>query len=914
MLSRRFEVAAGLACLLAAWLAAEEPKPVPSAQAAVPETVLKAFAKLPKEAQPVEWRVARNGALYALLPNGCELIVKEKRNAPVVAVQGWVRTGAMHEREFMGSGLSHYCEHLLFKGTVKRPTGQLDQEIRGGGGDNNAYTTSERTVYHVTTETPGWRNGFDCIADMLMNSTFPEAEVKKEHGVVTKEIERAQDNPEDRLWDAFARLVFQTHPYRVPVLGYPDRFAKVTREEVFAYYKRRYAPQMTTFIVVGDVDAAEALPLLARTVAGWPRINVDEVPIPEETEQVAPREVTLRHPLCQVPKCYMGFATVSLRNPDLYALDVLASVLGGGRSSRLYKQVKDKQDLVLQIDAWNWTPQYAGIFGISFNAPAGKIELARKAVATTIEGLIVLPPTDEELARAKRKVQADHVFNQMTAEGVAGALGSDWFVAGDLDFSETYVNGIAKVTSQDVVKVAEKYLRPGRMNVAVLLPGLDADGEKQPAEKPQATSHGDGMLGALKQIKFESGLRVFVREDKSLPVVHVALCLLGGQRWEPASQPGAANMLAEMLDHGTKSRTKLQLAEQIENLGASLSSFGGRNTCGLNLRCLKGDLPAAFELAADCLRNPVFSAEELAKVKAETLAAIEEEDESLFAIGGKLLRPKLFGAHPYGRPILGTKESVSKLESPDLGALHAAWLRPENIAITFVGDIYAVGAFKLVEKHFADLKPAAAFAPPENKLEPVPPEQMAETTKEGIEGAIVMLGFRGADLKHADREALDVIAALLSGLGGRLSVVVREKLGAAYAVGARNDSQLDGGSFVFYVQTDASSVEKLKDVYWAEIKKLRDEPVTEKELASIKSFLSGQEAIDMQDQAGLAQRLALAQLYDEGLEAVFGRRDKIAKVTAEQVQTAAKKYFDNKAWVLTVVKPAAEAPKAEKQQ
>ncbi|MBI3832071.1 MAG: insulinase family protein [Planctomycetes bacterium] len=784
-----------------------------------------------------------------------------------------------------------------------------------------------------------------------MNSTFPPEEVKKEHGVVYKEIELNIDNPDSVLWDVFARLVYQVHPYRVPVLGYPERFKEVTRDDVFAYYKRRYAPQRTTFLVVGDVDATEALNLMAKTVAGWKRTNVDETAVPEEPEQVAPREVTVRHNLCQVPKVMLGFPSVSMRHPDLYALDVLASILGDGRSSRLYRTVKDEKQLALEISAWNYTPQYKGTFAVSITTEEEKIPEARKAALDVLKQIEALPPTKEELDRAKRKVQANHVFSQMTAEGVAEALGSDWFVSGDLDFSQTYVDEIGKVTAEDVIRVAKKYLDLDKLNVAVMLPGKAAEKgpEKAQEKKPAALTADRAWLqspagqsveqadvkefaGALTwEIKLKSGLRVVVREDKSLPAVNVSFSVLGGQRWEPENLPGAANLLSEMLDHGTKSRTKLQIAGEIESLGASLTTFGGRNTYGLSLRCLKDDLPKVFEIGADCLLNSVFPEDELKKVKEEVLAAIAQEDEDLFSINNKVFRPLLFGKHPYGRPVRGTKESVEKITREDLAGLCYSSMLPNYYAIAFVGDISPAEAMKLVDGYASNISPYRfkvltetlvnvlneeikkhPFKPPEHSLEPLPPEQKAEKTKAGIEGAILTLGFRGVNLKNADRETLDLLGAVLSGLGGRLSIVVREHLGAAYSVGAYNDSQLDGGAFVFYVQTDAQHVPKLTEVFWTEIKKLHEETVAEKELASIKSYLSGTEAIALQDQSDLAQRLALCQLYEEGAASVFKRFEKYEKITAAQVQEAAKKYLDPKAWVLTVLKPAEEKKEPEK--
>src|SRR5258708_8080211 len=205
-------------------------------------------------------KLSNGGAVYALLPNGCEIILKEKHSAPVITVQAWMRTGANDEGKWMGAGLSHFCEHLLFKGTTKRPTGVLDQEIRGAGGDDNAYTTSERTVCHITCAADGFETSFNVLADMVMDSTFPPEETVKEHKVVYKEIERFLDNPEGVLYETFERTLYQRHPYRVPVLGYPDLFQRVTRDEVFAYYQERYSPQMCAFVAVGDIDPMVVLP------------------------------------------------------------------------------------------------------------------------------------------------------------------------------------------------------------------------------------------------------------------------------------------------------------------------------------------------------------------------------------------------------------------------------------------------------------------------------------------------------------------------------------------------------------------------------------------------------------------------------------------------------------------------------
>jgi len=910
--------------LLASSALSGEPAAVPALSPPLPPAVQAAAAALPPDARPVELKTARNGALYALLPNGCEIILAEKHNAPVVAVQAWVRTGAIHEGKALGAGLSHFCEHLLFKGTSSRPTGVLDQQIRGAGGDNNAYTDSERTVYHVTSAAEGFNVAFGALADMLMDATFPPDETVKEHAVVTKEIERAHDDPESILWEAFARTIYQEHPYRIPVLGYPDRFARVTRDEVFAYYKERYTPQATTFIAVGDLDAAAVLPAMAKSLSAWKPHGVAPAAVPPEPEQVAPRETLLQHPLCEVPKMLLGFPGVSQRNPDMYALDVLARILGDGRSSRLYQSVKDKQGLALEIGASNDTPEYPGYFVVSATVEDGKVEEARAAIWHCIEEARNKHATSEELARARRKVYAEHVFQQMTADGIAGSLGSGWLLSGDIAFADVYNERIQQVTAEEVQRAARKYLVPEKLNTVIMLPqpkepqaAPAAAQDKQAArraalqselEKLQAEPGVANAKALAGQAVFEfalqpSGVRVVVCEDHSLPVVNMVIAVLGGTRWEPAELAGAGNLLAQMLDRGTAKRSLLKIAEETEGLGASLDSFSGYNAFGVSARCLKEDAARLMDLAADCMLHPSFPDDELEKLKGETLQQIAQEDESLITLNSKILRPLLYGAHPYARQKLGVPDTVTKVAAADLRTLHKAWVRPENLALSFVGDITALEALQLARQQLGELKPGRFQAPAVPPLADMAESKRGEGGKPDIAGAVLSLGFRGTTLKSPDRETLDLMTALLSGSGGRLYVSLREKQPLAYDVGVYNEAQLDGGAMVFYIQTDAQSLQKALDGMWVEVRKLRTEAVPPDELQRARNYLIGQEAIALQDEGDLCERLALAELYRQGPAEVFGRKARLEKITSDDVKAAAAKYLDEKKWAEAVLKP-----------
>lgn len=910
--------------LCAGFLSAAEPAVTP----ALPDNVRKALDELPKEAKPEQIRVSRGGAIYVLLPNGAELIVQEKRSAPVIAVQVYIRTGAIFEEEWLGDGISHFAEHLMFKGSNKHKTLELDQIIRGSGGDDNAWTSNEMTMYHIAAASSGFETTFDALADMVMDSTFPPDEAKKEHGVVTKEIERSIDNPDNALWQTMDRLRYQVHPYRIPVLGYPERFAKVTRDEVWAYYKRRYAPQRATFVAVGDFDAAKALPFMAQIVAKWARTTGADPAIPEEPEQVAPRSVEITHPLCQVPKVALTFPSVSIRSRDLYALDVLSSIAGDGRASRLYKEVKDNQKLALEIGCWDYTPMSPGSFQAFATVAPGNEAATRDAMLAVLYGLRDKPPTAEELERAKKKVYTQRIYGEMTTEGVANSLGNDWTTAGDLDFSRTYVEKIQQVTAEDVVRVAKQYLVPQRLNVVIIRPDpKNAEGKPAPNPGPatpvvpkddpakvvealkanpnveSVTTVQAGTTGTVYEVKLKNGLHAVLKPDYVLPVVQVSLVGLGGQRWEAADKAGSGALFATMLNRGTKALKKTQIAELCEKYGASVEPFGGRNSFGLNMRCLREDVKPVFELATSCLLDADFPEEEVKAAKEETLNEIEAEDEELWTINEKIFNPLIYAGHPYARLTHGTKEGVEATNAEDLRKLHARWVRPDNISVAVAGDIEPVKALELLLARLGALKAPAEALPAAPPLAPLAQAQTGQQAKKEIEGALLNIGVRGVDLKHPDRDALDVIASALSGLGGRLPVIVREHLGAAYSVGASNSTQLDGGVFSLYVQTDPTKLTKLEEVFRESLKKFCDEPMPEDELKNVKNFLDGQDAVAMQDLGDLSQRLALAQLYGTGAKDIYGHSERLAKLTAAQIQEVARKYLSSPNWVKTTVVP-----------
>src|SRR5580700_5675997 len=316
------------------------------------------------------------GVKVTTMENGLTIIVREDHSAPVVSVQAWSMTGSIHEGKWLGAGMSHVLEHMLFKGTTTRGSGRIDQEVQEAGGYMNAYTSFDRTVYYIDVPNTGAKVAIDILCDIMQNATLPADEMAKEKQVILREMDMNQDDPGRRSGRRLFETAYTKSPYRFTIIGYPDIYNELQAEDIVAYYRERYAPNNVFFVVVGDIKSAD---VVAQIRAAYAKAKARAIPpgvLPEEPKQTAPREIIEEAPI-ELGHMYISWHIPELRHPDVPILDVLAVVLGSGRSSRLYQEVREKQGLVNSIDAWTYSPGNPGLMGISILAEAEKFPAAR---------------------------------------------------------------------------------------------------------------------------------------------------------------------------------------------------------------------------------------------------------------------------------------------------------------------------------------------------------------------------------------------------------------------------------------------------------------------------------------------------------------------------------------------------------
>jgi zinc protease len=831
------------------------------------------------------------------LANGLRLVVEEDHSAPVAAVYFFVGTGSSYEERWLGSGLSHLLEHCLDEATTTRTREQVQAARAELGNNSNAWTSKDICSYYIVTSGKQVIPAIDHVADYVFHATFPEEQVKTQQGIIQREMARGEDDPSRTLYDAFWGTAFHEAPDRHPIIGYLEQFSQLTRDDVVAYYQRAYVPENVVASVVGDFSATEVLAHLRELLDKEPARAYRRPALPSEPPQVSPRRTVKDDPRLNRAYLMLGYPSVSLSSPDMYPLDVAAYVLGNGAASRLVARLRDEQGLVDGVSAFSHTPAHdGGIFGVSAVMDPAKLAAAEQAILAELRRLQAEPVTPAELARAKQQKEADLVFGRTTAEGRATSYATDLLIAGDVLFGERYVVGIRTVTAADVQRVARQYFLDHRLNVAVLQPPAKASG--------QAAAATVTAEARIERATLSNGLRLLVQENHSVPVVNVFLTCPGGLRYETEQNVGITSLMAQMLVRGTKTRSRLQIAQALEDVGGSLGPFSGRNSFGLSAQVLRQHLPLALEVVGDVLRNPVFPAAELEQQKHLTLAALAARGDDVDTYAGDLLLRSLFTAYPYRFPAVGTPQSIKALGKPELFAFHKRLCQPNAMVMAVFGDTTLDEARRLAEKRFGDW-PAGAVAPASPPAEP-PLEQMRLVEeKRDQQQAIISYGFPGPKVTDPERYQRDTMNAVFSGLGypgGRLHRALRDAQ-LVYATWAYAIPGPDTGFFVVYAGTAPDKVTAAREQIEAIIRDLQAAPPSADELALAKGIALANQAVELQGSGARAQSAGLDELLGLGAEEMFRYAEGIQQVTAEQVQAQARKWLDLSRCVVVVTTP-----------
>lgn len=858
-----------------------------------------------------------------ILNNGLTVLLQENHSAPVVALNMWVQVGSIYEGN-AEAGISHVYEHMLFKGTMTRGVGEIAQEIEGSGGDINAFTSFDHTVYHITLASRYLDTGLAVMADAIQHSAFDPDELRKEQEVVLEEIKRGEDIPSRKLTEALFATSYQRHPYRRPVIGSEPTVKSFSRDQILSFFNTWYVPNNMTLVVAGDFDSMAVLPRIQAAFQDFQPQTLPALEILQEPAQGELRMVILTDDI-QETLLDIAYHVPGVLHKDSYAIDLLSFILGGGESSRLYQTVKAEQELVHAVYTYPFLPKDPGLLVIGATLQEERWQNALTGILAEVERVQRDVVLTAELDRAKRNLESEFIYQRETVQGQASQLGYFGAILADLAYEARYLKAIARTTPQDIQRVARTYLTPTNLTVGFFVPhadGVHVTRERiaqtvQARTQPSRRRRPSRATAARHTHKFllDNGMTLLVREHPAVPLVAMQAVFLGGLWVEDEAHNGVMNFVAEMVTKGTANRRARALAEEIESMAGDLSGFAGRSSFGVSAEVLRRDLGQGLELLADILCESTFEPDELEKKRADLLAALKHEDDDLFKVAFTLCAQRLFPDHPYGLRILGTPESVTQLTRDDLLLWYRRYAIPNNLVLAIVGDVEADNIYQTVNRLFRSWQPAALDLPPQGRSirSAVDGPVICQRNKEQTH---IIVGMRGSSLHHPDRYALRVLESILASQGGRLFVELREKQSLAYTVTARSLEGLDPFIFFVYLATSPEKTEVALDGIREELLRVREQGATPQEVERAKRYLVGNYEIELQKNSALAAMLAFDERYGLGCHEVESYTQNIAAITPEMVQHVARTYLaiDQSSVVIvgpssaggTVIKPSAE--------
>jgi len=845
------------------------------------------------------------------LANGFRALVLPRKHAPVVLCDLYYPVGSVDEPPGR-TGLAHFVEHMLFKGTERYPKGQIDRLAFVAAGQSNAETGEDFTHYWFAFPSDRWELALAVEADRMRGASFDPREVEAERHVIGEERARDHDSPAMRLDHTHLAVAYLRHPYRNPILGWPEDLARVSMDDLRDFYDLHYRPDGAVLVVVGDVEPGRALDRVESYFGGIaPGDRTRPGPSVVEPRQVGRRDFSMVDSE-SVGRGLLGWHSVARGHADVPALDVLSDLLTCGRRSRLWDALVERGRAATWVDAAQECSRQAGQFLIQAETPEG-VDPARveRLIRENLDALADDGPTPEELRRSRHRLEAAWRWEQEDLAGLAAGLGQvalwqDW-----RDWQAEHRAALS-VEADDVRRVASTYLietgltagwslpRPGR-SIAVLLPSEAEEvaaphvpragappAIDMPASVPLPANLGGTRLTDYRPRRtvLANGMRVITERRPGTGVVALELFVDAGLLRE--SRPGLGFLTGRLLEEGAGPRSAGALAEAIEDVGGVLDV----GATGASVRVRAEDLALALEVLADLALRPTLPVEALGWARRRINAEVQADRDDPAFRADHLFRGLVYGDHPFARDPRGSARDASKLTIDDVRAHHARLFTADNAFLVAVGDYDPRQLRSLIGARFRSWAPGgnAADEPPRIA---VPARARVRRVSHPGEQLQIVMGHLGVTRNHPDFDALVVLDHIFGsgpGFTDRLSRVVRDELGLAYSVGGAVTDSADvaPGMFRVHVGTTPEEGERVVAAVIGQIREVHAGRFSDDEVDRARRYVAGAWVFDYQTVEQRAERLLELERWGLPLDEPLSWPDRVCRVTTKDVRRVAR--------------------------
>lgn len=834
------------------------------------------------------------------LDNGQTVVVQEVKNNPIVTIDTWIKTGSIDEED-SNNGVAHFLEHLFFKGTKTHEPGEFDKILETKGAITNAATSKDFTHYYITIPSKDFDLAMDLHGDMILHPLIPRKEMEKERKVVLEEISKDLNSPTKIMQDNLNSMLYTTHPYKRKVIGRSDVIETITRDQVLSFYNKNYSPSNMVTVIIGDVDANHAIEKTkeafnAEYKKQTKTIYTKEAPLTKQQKKVEYLDTESGYMV-------IGFRGTPIDDKDSYALDVLATILGDGRSSVLNQVLKEKKRIAFSVDAGNSTFRDDGIFYISANYEPTKCKIVQDTIFNEIEKIQKNGVTDDQLKLAKNIIERSTYYSRESITNIATEIGYTMALTNDIKFYDTYLDNIKSVSKEDVKKVAEKYLGINRSAVSIVLP-------KSAKEVPVASLTQQAPSTAelvsenaqTQKYKLSDGATMLYTPNNVNDIIAISIYAKGGQLAE--QKAGTANLTATAMMRGTKNYTSLELSQVLEDNGIKIQPSASADAFAINVLTTKDEYDKTLELLNEVVNNATFEDYEIDKVKTEKLNTIKRNKDVPLQRAIEEYRDLIYQNSPYSISSKILEKNIPNITKEDIINYYNSIFAPKNLVISINGNIDKDKTIQDLNNIFKPKENTKNFdfAQYNSKIPTVTTPRQTIQKVPTTETAWILLGWQtNGVLNEKDYATLQVIDSLLgSGMSSRLFKDLREQEGLAYQLGSGYSPNVLRGSFLLYIGTNPQTLDKAKSGLFAEITRLKTEYVGDKELQDAKEKLLGNYVIGLETNLDKASNIGWYEASTRGYEFKDKYEKLINSVTDSDIIEIANKYFTDD-YILSIV-------------
>ncbi len=858
------------------------------------------------------------------LPNGLVVLTHEDHRLPLVAVDLWYHVGPLNEKAGR-TGFAHLFEHMMFEGSEHVGEKAHIKFVQGAGAtDVNGTTNFDRTNYFETLPSNQLELGLWLESDRMgfLLEGLDRVKLTNQRDVVRNERRQGEGRPYSVANEKVYQLLFpKEHPYYANVIGSHADIEAARINDVRDFHQQFYTPNNASIAIAGDFNPAKLASLLSKYFGPIPAgpkvepVTTENMPTPAITEQ---KRATVTDTV-KLDQINIAFLAPPAYTPTDASAQMTAYILGQSSASRLYEALVHKKEMAQSAFCYDRSLKLTSIVACSLTAKPGvKLDDLEAAFWDEVAKLQKDGPTQQELDSARTSNLTSTISGLQRLGGfggIADAMNEYFQYTGDPGYLTKDLARYQALTTDSIKETAAKYLNKNQAVVVSCVPGKkvvddvprspdDTDAEAKltapytpdfeaaqnwrktpPTAGPAATFH----LPVPTTFSLSNGLKVYLVRDANLPILTATMVTRAGGEANPVAMPGIADFTAAMLSEGTATRTATQIAEDAEKLGTNVGVFASMDSTNAGVTVLTSNSDAALDLLSDVLLHPAFHPEDLERIRKQRILRIQQEADSVGAIGQRVGLKLLYGDQPYGFTTSGTVESLKSLKRDELQAFWEAHYGPADSALVFAGDITEAEARKLAEAHFGNWTSSAkgeVTLPPA----PAPPTlKIVVVDKPGSPQTALFAYGLGVPRSTPELEALQLMNYTLgASFASRINMNLREVHGYTYGANSRYSLYREGGPFTAggLVKTDVTAAATKELIF--ELKRIQSEPPTAEELkmareADIQS-LPGQ----FETTNATAGAMGSLFIYNRPLDYYAKLPEKFASVTPEAVEKAAK--------------------------